>query len=229
MTGRLARHRSGGPRPDITALPLDLSGLGKSRATRAIRFIEGLHVPKGKGARERLRLRPWQKAIVKKALGPGVRTAVVALPRGNGKSTLAAALALWALVDGPEGAEVPIVAGVSERQARIAFNTARRMVELEHALAERIQIFQDRLYMPHHDASLSPLPAEADALLGANPTMTIVDELGGGRPSPATRRDRHSHHAGERPDGDVGGVLGPPGQAAHSGISEGWGRVKWLL
>ncbi len=195
MTGRLARHRSGGPRPDITALPLDLSGLGKSRATRAIRFIEGLHVPKGKGARERLRLRPWQKAIVKKALGPGVRTAVVALPRGNGKSTLAAALALWALVDGPEGAEVPIVAGVSERQARIAFNTARRMVELEHALAERIQIFQDRLYMPHHDASLSPLPAEADALLGANPTMTIVDELGGGRPSPATRRDRHSHHA----------------------------------
>jgi phage terminase large subunit-like protein len=32
--------------------------------------------------------------------------------------------------------------------------------------------------MPHHDASLYPLPAEADALLGANPTLTLVDELG---------------------------------------------------
>jgi len=172
------RHRSGGPRPDVVVPPLDLSGLGRQRATRAVRFMEGLHVPKGKGARSRLRLRKWQRAIVRKVLAPGVRTAVVAIPRGNGKSTLAAALGLWALVDGPEGAEVPIVAGVSERQARIAFNTARRMVELDPELVARVQIFQDRLYMPHHDASLFPLPADADALLGANPTCTIVDELG---------------------------------------------------
>jgi hypothetical protein len=73
---------------------------------------------------------------------------------------------------------VPIVAGVSERQARIAFNTARRMVELSAPLRERCQLFQDRIYWPHDDASLFPLLAEADALLGANPTLTIVDELG---------------------------------------------------
>src|SRR5215211_2532322 len=179
MSGRrLARHRSGGPRPDITAPPLDLSGLGKARATRAVRFCERLHVPKGKSARSRLRLRPWQREIVRAVLAPGIRTAVVAIPRGNGKSTLAAALGLWALVDGPEGAEVPIVAGVSERQARIAFNTARRMVQLDPELPARVQVFQDKLYMPHHDATLLPLPADPDALLGANPTMTIVDELG---------------------------------------------------
>jgi phage terminase large subunit-like protein len=56
---------------------------------------------------------------------------VVAIPRGNGKSTLAAALGLWALVDGPEGAQVPIAGGVSERQSRICFDTARRMVQLD--------------------------------------------------------------------------------------------------
>jgi phage terminase large subunit-like protein len=177
-TRTAVRHRSGGPRPDVLVPPLDLSGLGRRRATRAVRFMESLHVPKGKGARSRLRLREWQKEIVRKVLAPGIRTAVVAIPRGNGKSTLAAALGLWALVDGPEGAEIPIVAGVSERQARIAFNTARRMVELAPELVARVQIFQDRLYMPHHDASLFPLPADADALLGANPTKTIVDELG---------------------------------------------------
>jgi phage terminase large subunit-like protein len=52
------------------------------------------------------------------------------------------------------------------------------MVELDPELSERVQIFQRRLYMPHHDASMFPLPAVADALLGANPTFTLVDELG---------------------------------------------------
>src|SRR5262245_3717689 len=33
---RLARQRSGGSAPDITATPLDLSGLGHPRATRAV-------------------------------------------------------------------------------------------------------------------------------------------------------------------------------------------------
>jgi phage terminase large subunit-like protein len=140
--------------------------------------MEGLLVPKGKGARSRLRLRKWQREIVRAVLAPGIRTAVVAIPRGNGKSTLAAALGLWALVDGPEGAQVPIVGGVSERQFRIAFDTARRMVQLDPELLARVQAFQDKLYMPHHDATLYPLPADADAILGANPTMTIVDELG---------------------------------------------------
>jgi hypothetical protein len=71
---------------------------------------------------------------------------------------------MWALVDGPEGAEVPIVAGVSERQAFTAFNTARRMVQLDPELSARVQVFQSKLYMPHHDATLYPLPADADAL-----------------------------------------------------------------
>ena len=140
--------------------------------------MEGLLVPKGKGAGATSGCGSGSRRSCARVLAPGIRTAVVAIPRGNGKSTLAAALALWALVDGPEGAEVPIVAGVSERQAFIAFNTARRMVQLDSELADRMQVFQDKLYMPHHDATLYPLPADADALLGANPTMTIVDELG---------------------------------------------------
>jgi phage terminase large subunit-like protein len=173
------RHRSGGPRPDITAEPLDLTCLGSTRAALAIKFIETyLIVPSGKGARKRFRLRPWQKRITRKVLAAGVRTAVVAVPRGNGKSSLAAALALWALVDGPEGAEVAIVAGTSERQGRICFDKARRMVELEPELAARVQIFQDKLVMPHHDGRLFPLPADSDAILGAGPSFTLVDELG---------------------------------------------------
>jgi phage terminase large subunit-like protein len=45
---------------------------------------------------------------VRKVLAHDVRTAVVAIPRGNGKSTLAAALELWALVDGSEGRAIEL-------------------------------------------------------------------------------------------------------------------------
>ncbi len=64
-----------------------------------------------------------------------------------------------------------------ERQARIVFNTARRMVELDERLAARTQIFRDRLYVPHTDSSLVPLPAEPGALQGYDPSLCIVDEL----------------------------------------------------
>jgi phage terminase large subunit-like protein len=41
-----------------------------------------------------------------------------------------------------------------------------------------VQIFQDRLYMPHHDGTMLVLPADAAALQGFDPTLLVVDELG---------------------------------------------------
>lgn len=78
--------------------------------------------------------------------------------------------------DDVEGAEVITVA-TDERQARIVFNRVRRMVELSPALSEQVQIFQDRIYLPHTDSSLFPLPAAVDALQGYSPTFAVVDEL----------------------------------------------------
>lgn len=167
-----------GPKAAVTAPPLDLSALPPQRARRAVAFIEGfLLIPKGKGARSPVRLRPWQKQIVRGVLAPGVRQGLVSLPRGNGKSALAAFLALYGLfADGVEGAQVLTVAS-DERQARIVFNAARRMVELNDLLADRVQIFQDRIYVPHTDSVLRPLPADAASLQGWDPSLAVVDEL----------------------------------------------------
>ena len=167
-----------GPKAAVTAPPLDLSALPKRRGDRAVAFVEGyLQVPKGTGARKPLRLRPWQRKIVRGAFGADVRQALVSLPRGNGKSTLAAALALYGLLaDRVEGAQVLCVAS-DERQARIVFNAARRMVELNDELADRVQVFQDRLYVPHTDSTLAPLPAEPGALQGWDPSLCVLDEL----------------------------------------------------
>jgi phage terminase large subunit-like protein len=133
-----------GPKAPLTAPPLDLRRLPKRGGSRAIAFVERyVTVPKGTGARRRLRLRPWQREIVHGLLDePRPRQGLVSIPAGNGKSTLAAALGLYGLLaDRVEGAQVICVAS-DERQARIIQNTARRMVELDPALYARVQIYK---------------------------------------------------------------------------------------
>lgn len=166
-----------GPKALVRADPLDFTGWPRSRAGRRQRFIsEYLITPKGVGAREPFRLRPFQKDIIRGAFGPGIRTALVSIPRGNGKSALAAALALAEMFVGPDSAEVLCVAS-DMRQAMIVLRMARRMVELNPELSDRVQVYQDRLYCPQTDSILLPLPAEPGALHGHDPSLLIVDEL----------------------------------------------------
>ena len=142
-----------GPKGQITAPPLDLRRLPKRGGARAIAFCERyITVPKGTGAKHRLRLRPWQREIVRGVLDePRPRQALVAIPAGNGKSTLAAAIGLYGLLgDGVEGAQVLVVAS-DERQARIIFRTAKRMVELDKDLSARVQVFADELHVVTDD------------------------------------------------------------------------------
>jgi phage terminase large subunit-like protein len=168
-----------GPKGTLSAPPLDLRRLPRRGGSRAIAFIERyVTVPKGTGARRRLKLRGWQRDIIHAVLDePRPRQALVSIPAGNGKSTLAAALGLYGLLaDGVEGAQVLVVAS-DERQARIILNTARRMVELDPALYARVQIFKDHLLEPHTDSRFMALPADPGALQGWDPSMALIDEL----------------------------------------------------
>ncbi|MHA3019527.1 terminase large subunit domain-containing protein [Mycobacterium sp. BMJ-28] len=147
------------------------------RARRRERFIrEFLVVPRGQGAGKPFRLRDFQLDIVRGSFGKGVRTSLISIPRANGKTMLAAALALAELFVGPPSAEVLTVAS-DARQAAITLKYARRMVELNPMLSERVQVYADRLYLPENDATLLPLPAEPGALHGHDPSLLIVDEL----------------------------------------------------
>jgi phage terminase large subunit-like protein len=168
-----------GPKGTPTAPPLDLRRLPKRGGARCIAFCERyITVPKGTGAKHRLKLRGWQREIVRGVLDePRPRQALVAIPAGNGKSTLAAAIGLYGLLgDGVEGAQVLVVAS-DERQARIIFRTAKRMVELDRDLSARVQVFADHLLEPRTDSIFMALPADAGSLQGWDPSMALVDEL----------------------------------------------------
>lgn len=166
-----------GPKGAVTAAPLDFTGWRGSRGSRRERFISDyLITPRGVGAREPFGLRTFQRDIIRGAFAPGVRTALVSIPRANGKTMLAAGLGLAEMFVGPPSAEVLIVAS-DQRQANITLKYARRMVELNPDLEERVQVYADRLYLPENDATLLPLPAEVGALHGHDPSLQIVDEL----------------------------------------------------
>jgi hypothetical protein len=66
---------------------------------------------------------------------------------------------------GPPSAEVLIVA-TDQRQADLTLQLARRMVELNPVLEERVQVYRDGCICPENDAELLPLPAEPGALHG---------------------------------------------------------------
>ena len=170
-----------GPKRPVTAPPLDFSDLPAPGWKRVDAFAkEYLKVPKGTGALKPFRLRPWQLDIVKGLYpmrGQRPRQGLLSLPRGNGKTALAAVLGAYGLfADGVEGAQVLIVAS-DERQAGHVFKAVKRMIELDERLAEQVQVYTDRIVVPHTNSELRTLPAEPGALQGWDPTLMIVDEL----------------------------------------------------
>lgn len=120
------------------------------KAARACRFIELLPHSKGKWARskERLRLEPWQIWILACTFGwlrkaDGLRRfrkLFIVVPRKNGKSALAAGIALYMFcADGEFGAEI-YSGATNEKQAWEVFGPARLMAMRTPALCDRFGI-----------------------------------------------------------------------------------------
>lgn len=171
-----------GPKAPITAPPLDVSHLPPRGWKRVEAFaLDYLKVPKGTGAGEPFRLRPWQRDIVKGLFPQRVNTrprqGLLSLPRGNGKTGLAALLALYALfADETPSAQILVVAS-DERQAGHVLRAAIRMIELDPRLDEQVHVYTDRIVVPHTGSELRVLPADVGALQGWDPSLMIVDEL----------------------------------------------------
>jgi len=156
------------------------------KAQRAVRFINNLKHTKGVWHGVPFDLLPWQDKIVSDIFGTvkedGYRqynTAYVEIPKKNGKSEIAAAIALYlTCADNEWGAEVYGCAA-DRQQASIVFDVAIDMVDQCPALKKRIKpvISQKRLvYMPL-GSFYQVLSAEAYTKHGLNVHGVIFDEL----------------------------------------------------
>lgn len=107
------------------------------------------------------------------------RTVYLEIGRKNGKSELAAGIALYMLLaDGENGAQV--YGAASDRdQAALVFNVAANMVRRNPLLAKMCKIVdsQKRIVVPSTGSFYRAIPADAAGAHGYNASAIIVDEL----------------------------------------------------
>lgn len=158
----------------------------KTKADRAVLFIESLKHTKGKWEGQPFYLLPWQEQIVRDIFGiikedgkRQFRSAYIEIAKKNGKSELAAAVALYMLyADNEPSAEV-YGAAADRQQASIVFDVARRMVEMSPALLKRskITMASKRLVNFSNSGFYQVLSADVVTKHGLNISGLIFDEL----------------------------------------------------
>ena len=158
----------------------------KAAADFAVAFIESLCHTKGTWAGKPFELIDWQEHIIRDLFGTlkpnGYRqfnTAYIEIPKKQGKSELAAAVALLLICgDGEERAEVYGCAA-DRQQAAIVFDVAADMVRMCPALSKRVKILasQKRLIYTPTNSFYQVLSAEAYSKHGFNIHGVVFDEL----------------------------------------------------
>ena len=155
-------------------------------ADYAVNFIQCLSHTKGTWAGKPFDLIPWQEQIIRDIFGilkpNGYRqfnTAYIEIPKKQGKSELAAAVALLLTCgDGEERAEVYGCAA-DRQQASIVFEVAADMIRMCPALAKRCKILSATkriIYIPTN-SFYQVLSAEAYSKHGFNIHGVVFDEL----------------------------------------------------
>lgn len=158
----------------------------KEKADAAIKFISALKFTKGEWAGRPFILQPWQKKFIRKLFGyvnkdgtRRYRTAYLEIPRKNGKSELAAAIALYLLfADGEPGAEI-YSAAADREQASLVFNAAATMVRKSKSLSKisRIIDSQKRIVFYKKNSFYRAISSEAYSKHGFNTHAVVYDEL----------------------------------------------------
>ena len=156
-------------------------------AERAMIFAGLMPNIKGPEAGRLLRLMPWQRLVFANLFGfverdttaRRFRQAVIYVPRGNGKTSIAAPLALYlSFLDGEGGAE-GYAAAVTRDQARILFDTAREMVRRSPEIRRRygVEALANAVWQERTSSQFRPISSDAKALDGLNVQIAVCDEI----------------------------------------------------
>lgn len=169
-----------------TKFMAETSEYNEKTADYAVNFIECLCHTKGTWAGKKFELIDWQERIIRDLFGilkpNGYRqfnTAYIEIPKKQGKSELAAAVALLLTCgDFEERAEVYGCAA-DRQQAGIVFEVAVDMVRMCPALAKRVKILESQkriIYLPTN-SFYQVLSSEAFSKHGFNIHGVVFDEL----------------------------------------------------
>ncbi len=158
--------------------------LDVDKGGRAIRFIETmLHHARGKKKSEPFLLEPWQKAFYGHLYGwkdkKGNRRfteVLLHIPRKNGKSLMASAIAWYELFCGdPNSPEITLCARDREN-GRLLFDTCKIQASMEEEIFKRIKLLKNRIQYDAVHGVYTVISHESDRYHGGNCSCVIADE-----------------------------------------------------
>jgi phage terminase large subunit-like protein len=156
------------------------------RAAKVCNFFERIlrHPSAGLSAFKLLR---WERSILRRVFGNVdasglriIRKVYLEVAKKNGKSELAAGIALYCLLEDNEPACEVYGAATVKKQAGIVFNTAAAMVRASPELRKRLKVIRSTKRIVKRDDPSSfyaVIAADGDAEDGINPHCVIIDEL----------------------------------------------------
>src|SRR5919112_2367839 len=162
-------------------------GFNPALVEAALLFAGQMPNIKGPEAGYPLRLMSWQKFVLANLFGfvergtttRRFRQAVIYVPRGNGKTTLAAPIGLYlTFVEGEGGAE-GYAAAVTRDQARILFEAAQNMVRRSPGFrsAFGVGVGANAIHQERTASRFAPVSSDAKALDGLNVQVAVCDEI----------------------------------------------------
>lgn len=172
-------------RPELIPDPM-------GRGEMAVRFLRKLRHPKSTLPGKPFQLDPWQEAIIRAIYGPRdehgrriVRRVVIVVPRGNRKTSIAAALTLLHMV-GPERqpGQLVVSAASAHEQAMEMFGEAAMIVQDDPRLRKHLQVreYVSRIAYTGSESMARgsryvAVAADGNALHGKTPNVVMMDEL----------------------------------------------------
>ncbi|WP_273688917.1 terminase large subunit [Ketogulonicigenium vulgare] len=157
---------------------------------RAVKFLRMLRHPNSTANGRAFQLYDWQERIVRRIYGPRhadgsriVKTVMLLLPRGNRKTSLAAALALLHLF-GPETrpAGQVLFAACDREQASIGFREAANIIREDRRLERAVTIrdafnSKKQITFGKNGSTLTALASDGGAAHGLTPSFSLIDEI----------------------------------------------------
>ncbi|MBZ9757851.1 phage terminase family protein [Mesorhizobium sp. ESP6-5] len=157
---------------------------------RAVTFLRRLKHPNSSAPKSAFQLYDWQERIIRRIYGPRhadgrrmVETVFWMIPRGNRKTSLAAALALLHTI-GPE--KVPagqvIFAASDREQAGLGFKEAANIVRMDKRLVAATRIYDahnsaKKIVFNAQSVELQAISSDGAAQHGKTPAFVLVDEI----------------------------------------------------
>ncbi|ATU92006.1 terminase large subunit [Phyllobacterium zundukense] len=157
---------------------------------RAVEFLRRLKHPNSTASKSAFQLYPWQERIVRAIYGPRhpdgrriVTKVFFMIPRGNRKTSLAAALSLLHTI-GPE--HIPagqvIFAANDREQAGVGFNEAANIVRMDKRLIDATRINDatngaKRITYKKQRVVLQAVSSDGAAQHGRTPSFVLIDEI----------------------------------------------------